>query len=71
MSVGDVPINPFTNDDYVRWQNAERNLERLIEFLDKAESCGIDCKDYRAEAAKLREQFARLRQTFFPQGIIP
>lgn len=66
MSTGNLPYNPFTDEDKQRWINAERNLERLLEFMDKAEYCGVDCDDYRTIAKTLRERFARLRQTFFP-----
>lgn len=66
MSTDNNIINPFTEEDRQRWINAERNLERLLQFMDRAEYCGVNCEEYRTIAQTLRERFARLRQTFFP-----
>lgn len=66
MSMPEMELNPFTREDLAKWRNAERQLAKLLEFLDKVEGCGIECQDYRNTIALLRERFARLRATFFP-----
>lgn len=47
------------------------SLERLKQLpgvMAKAESCGIDCQEYRKMHEYAGESLEKIRQTFFPKG---
>lgn len=59
MSTNEVTtaqVNPFDERDYEKLKDAQRLLHDLQPYLDKAESCGVDCSGYRG----LSEQFSTM-----------
>lgn len=54
----------FTQQDYELLRRERRRLADLIETLDKAGQCGIDCTMYRSMRDEIDGQLAAIEQHF-------
>jgi len=57
----------LSQEKYADLLQAERNLTGILSEMDKAESCGIDCKQYRATLAQQLAMIANLKLNFAPK----
>lgn len=66
--------NPFSQEDLKQINKGMRALHDLIPLIERAERCGMDCDDLRAQ---METQFAQLqtwKNEFFPgqaSGALP
>jgi hypothetical protein len=47
---------------------SQRRLQNVLPEIDKAESCGIDCSEFRQGHAYLSETVGRYLDTYFPHA---
>jgi hypothetical protein len=62
------PINPFTQADYDRMAGDLSRQEQILEFMEKAESCGVPCKQYREQLEQAVAGIQHMMATFWPNG---
>ena len=54
-----------TREAYDILQRSERELEPLIEEIDRLETCGVECQQYRDMCAAMLAQSRAIRAAFF------
>jgi hypothetical protein len=52
-------------------QRGARSLHDAVQLIDTAESCGIDCSDYRAGSTELARRINEYITRFFPNQVTP
>lgn len=64
--------NHFTlpEAEYTGLLEAERRLTAILPDIDAAETCGIDCQDYRRQHSEAMEQISLIKMKFGPQSAI-
>jgi len=59
------PMNPFSEDDYRRINDALRGLNDAIPLLQKCERCGLNVTDAKNYFDHLQQQLLALKREFF------
>ena len=49
----------------------ERSLNDALPLIAKAESCGVDCTEFREGLDFMRDRLAQFRSTYFPDQVTP
>lgn len=63
--------NGINSGHYDMLLRGERALNDAIPLIAKAESCGVDCTEFREGHAFMRDRLARFRAVYFPDQIVP
>ena len=50
-------------------KEAEKNIEKLKEEIDKAERAGIDVAELRMKYEDAKMKIARIKSVYFPKGL--
>lgn len=51
-------------DTLTKLREADRELHDVLSELDKADECGIECREYRRVVKEQREQISKLIQNY-------
>lgn len=51
---------------YQKLLDAERGLTALVDELQKAEKCGVDCQNYRASLSQQLATIAQIKANYAP-----
>lgn len=62
-------LNVTENLDKRQLSEINKNLAgigRFIDECDRAEQCGVDCQQRRADAEEIRQQLNTMKEIYFP-----
>lgn len=59
-----IDIKIFTDDDVLKMKQARRTLDEVLPLIDKAESCGIECKIFKDVRNRISDQLINLEKEF-------
>ena len=54
----------FSKADYETLVRTRRDLNDMIQRLDKAQACGVDCAIFRQQRDELDQQLSQIQQHF-------